>query len=100
VAADDPNVAEVAEVPRLDLLLALVVVYVHVVTIDVRQDKGHAPTRRRRPIHVRDPVAIDGLHFVVMARDLPDPDAIGTRTRLVQVHVFELEVEQHSRLGQ
>src|SRR5258706_7992971 len=48
VARHHAHVAQVVELPRLDFLLALVVVDVGVVSIDVRQDEGHAPTRRWR----------------------------------------------------
>src|SRR6185295_10681545 len=99
VTPEHAHIAQLAEAPGLELLLALMVVDVRMVAVDVGHRQRGAPRGREAPVDDAYEVAVARLDLVVVARDLAHADAISAAARLVQVDRFVAQVEARARLG-
>ena len=68
------------------------IVDVIVLTIDPRSDRRHAPLVVKSVVKRREYIPIEGLHFVVVLRDLPDANVLRARSRLVLIDVLVAQV--------
>src|SRR5260221_9320866 len=99
VASLHADIAQLAEIPRLGKLRALMIVDVEVVAIDVGNRERHAPLGLRAPVERGDPVVVLRLDFIVVARNLAHGDAVAPMARLVEVDRLVAQVEARAGLG-